>query len=175
MALRDRLRARALALFEPVAVPFLRAIGDGEAFAAARAVFDDYIATFEAGDSQAVRKMADYWFGVGAFEQMPGPMKEYLVAHTAHNVSDVRATFREQYTAESLRALAVPVLVVCGAGSPEVTRKICAGISSQAPRGSLVTLEKANHAMPTTHADAVAALIADLAETAARSPARPDV
>jgi hypothetical protein len=54
-------------------------------------------------------------------------------------------------------------------------RKICAAMCAGAARGSLVTLDEASHAMTTTHADAVATLIADLADTAARSPARPDV
>jgi pimeloyl-ACP methyl ester carboxylesterase len=69
----------------------------------------------------------------------------------------------------------MPILVVCGTRSPEAMRKICAAISAGAARGSLVTLDDASHAMTTTHADAVAALIADLADTAARSPAPRDV
>ena len=47
------------------------------------------------------------------------PMKEFLIAHTAHNVRDVRATFRERYTTEALRQLPMPVLVVCGTRGPE--------------------------------------------------------
>ena len=42
--------------------------------------------------------------------------------------------------------------------------KIVEAIASHAPRGIIKTLEKANHAMTTTHAEAVAALIAELAD-----------
>lgn len=153
----------ALALFEPVAVPMLAALGDTEAFVTSKAVFDGYIAAFEKGTGEAVGTMVDYWFGAGAFERMPPPMKEYLVAHTAHNVRDVRATFREQYSLDALRRLSMPVQVVCGTRGPEAMTRICRGIAAQAPLGSLVTLEKATHALTTTHVDAVADLIAALA------------
>jgi pimeloyl-ACP methyl ester carboxylesterase len=164
VALGGVVAPRALALFEPVAVPVLEALGETEAFAASKAVFDGYIAAVERGDGKAVGTMVDYWFGAGAFERMPPPTKEFLVAYTAHNVRDVRATFREQYTADALRRLAMPVQVVCGTRGPEAMTRICQGISTHAARGSLVTLEKATHALTTTHVDAVADLIAALAE-----------
>jgi hypothetical protein len=45
-----------------------------------------------------------------------------------------------------------------------MTRKIVEAIASHAPRGIIKTLENANHAMTTTHAEAVAALITELAD-----------
>jgi hypothetical protein len=48
-----------------------------------------------------------------------------------------------------------------------MTGKIVEAIASHAPRGIIKTLDKANHAMTTTHAEAVAALIADLADGSA--------
>ena len=82
LALRGTVKPGALALFEPVAVPLLAAVGETAAFASARALFDDYRAAFEAGDRLAVRKMIDYWFGSGAYDQMPAPAREYLVNYT---------------------------------------------------------------------------------------------
>ena len=166
-ALRGRVAPRALALFEPVAIPVLAAVGEAEAFAAARALFEGYCAAFERGDPGAVRIMVDYWFGAGALDQMPPPMREFLVAHTGHNVRDVRATFRDPYSAAALRGLGMPVLCAVGSRSPSMTGKIVEAIASHAPRGIIKTLEKANHAMTTTHAEAVAALIADLADGSA--------
>jgi pimeloyl-ACP methyl ester carboxylesterase len=163
-ALRGRVEPRALALFEPVAVPVLAAVGEAEAFAAAQALFEGYCATFERGDPGAVRIMVDYWFGAGALDQMPAPMREFLVAHTGHNVRDVRATFRDPYSVAALRGLAMPVLCAFGSRSPAMMGKIVGAIASHAPRSIIKRLEKANHAMITTHADAVAALIAELAD-----------
>jgi pimeloyl-ACP methyl ester carboxylesterase len=79
-------------------------------------------------------------------------------------VRDVRATFRDPYSVPSLRGLMMPVLCVLGARSPAMMGKIVEAIASNAPRGIIKTLEKANHAMITTHADAVATLIAELAD-----------
>ncbi|MGH7398536.1 MAG: alpha/beta fold hydrolase, partial [Candidatus Rokuibacteriota bacterium] len=164
VALRGRVKPRALALFEPVAVPVLAAVGEAEAFVAAQALFERYCAAFEAGDREAVRVMVDYWFGEGAFGRMPASMRAFLVAHTGPKVRDVRATFRDPYSTDALHALAMPVLGVYGARSPEVMGKIVEAIASHAPRGIIKKLEEADHAMTTTHAEAVAALIAKLAD-----------
>jgi len=166
-ALRGRVKPRGLALFEPVAIPVLAAVGETEAFAAARALFEGYCASFERGDPGAVRIMVDYWFGAGALDQMPAPMREFLVAHTGHNVRDVRATFRDPYSAAALRGLTMPVLCALGSRSPAMMGKIVEAIASHVPRGIIKRIEKANHAMTTTHADAVAALIAELADGSA--------
>ena len=166
-ALRGRVEPRALALFEPVAVPVLAAVGETEAFAAARALFEGYCAAADGGDPEAVRIMVDYWFGPGALDQMPAPMREFLIAHTGHNVRDVRATFRDPYSLPALRGLMMPVLCVHGSRSPAMMVKIVETIASLAPRGIIKKLEKANHAMTTTHAEAVATLIAELADGSA--------
>jgi pimeloyl-ACP methyl ester carboxylesterase len=91
VALRSRVSLRALALFEPVPIPVLAAVGDRETYAAARRVFDDYIASFEAGDGRAIRTMVDFWCGPGAFAQLPEGPRGYLIEQTAGNVRDVRA------------------------------------------------------------------------------------
>ncbi|HYT84495.1 MAG TPA: alpha/beta hydrolase [Gemmatimonadales bacterium] len=166
--LGGKIRPGALALFEPVAVPVLAAVGETEAFVASRAVFEDYGATFDAGDRLAVRKMVDYWFGPATFDRMPAPVREYLISNTGPNVRDVRATFRDPpYSIDDLRSLTMPVLVAYGSRSPEIMVKIAQAIASHAPQGSVERIEKANHAMITTHVDALASLIADLAERSA--------
>jgi len=163
VALRGRATPGALALFEPVAVEILKTVGDA-AYADMKAVFDGYIAAGAAGARDAVRTMVDYWFGPGAFARLPEGMKDYLRDNTARNVRDVRATFRDRYPAESLRRLAMSIRLVVGARSPEITLRIARALVSLAPHGSLVMLEGADHALTTTHAEAVADLIAALAE-----------
>jgi pimeloyl-ACP methyl ester carboxylesterase len=64
----------------------------------------------------------------------------------------------------ALRGLSMPVLCVHGSRSVAMMVKIVEAIASHAPRGIIRKLEKANHAMTTTHPDAVAALIAELAD-----------
>jgi pimeloyl-ACP methyl ester carboxylesterase len=172
-ALQNPKIAKGVALFEPVAIPILSAIGENEAYAWTKAVFDEYISSFEGGDNHAVRKMIDFWFGLGTFEKMPAPLKEYLLSNTAINIRDVRATFRAPYSIESLRILNLPFLVVYGKKSPEVTIKIASAIATHTQRGSLVGLENATHALTTTHVDEVTTLIADFANKCA-SPDAPE-
>ena len=147
-----------------MAVPLLAAVGETASFASARALFDDYRAAFEAGDRLAVRKMFDYWFGPGSYDQLPAPAREYLVNYTSNNVDDVIATFRDTYSVDALRRLAVPTLVAYGARSPETMVKIVHAIAALVPGARLERIEDANHALTTTHADLVAAMIGTLAD-----------
>jgi pimeloyl-ACP methyl ester carboxylesterase len=164
VALRRKVEIGAVVLFEPVAMPILAMAGDAQAFADVRAVFDDYIASFEGGDGRAVRKMIDHWFGAGAFAAMPETLQTYLIRETASNIKDVRGTFRERYSADAFRGLSVPVVVVVGDRSPDVTHRIARRVAEQLPRGSVEILAGANHALTTTHAEAVAGFVSSAAQ-----------
>jgi pimeloyl-ACP methyl ester carboxylesterase len=58
----------------------------------------------------------------------------------------------------------VPTLVAYGARSPETMVKIVQAIAALVPGARLERIEDANHALTTTHADLVAAMIATLAD-----------
>ena len=165
VALRGRVRVDALVLLEPVAVPVLAMVGEHDAFAKAKSVFTDYIATVEGGNTGAIRTMVDFWFGAGAFDRMPAPVAAGLTQAAPANVRDVAATFRESYTPDAFRRLPMPVITVVGDRSPDVTHRIAKAIATHAARGSITPLANANHAMTTTHADAVADIIANAATT----------
>jgi surfactin synthase thioesterase subunit len=99
---------------------------------------------------------------------MPESVQAYLLKETSHNIRDVQATFREEYSVEGLRNLRMPVVAVCGARSPEVTRKMAQAIAIYARKGSILCMQKANHALTTTHVDEVARIIGDLATNASQ-------
>jgi pimeloyl-ACP methyl ester carboxylesterase len=163
VALAVALRARAptgpLVLFEPVALNILDMTGQAEAYLAAKAMFDDYITTFEQGDGVAVRKMIDFWFGNGAYSALPEQVAAYLRKETAANIRDVRATFGETYAPGQFAKVQVPVQVVVGGRSPQVTHLIASTLAGQLAMGSVSVLPKGTHAMTSTHAGAVADLI----------------
>lgn len=162
VALRGNVPIGALVLFEPVALKVLTMADDSEAYATVKAVFDDYISRFEGGDDRAVQKMVDFWFGEGAFDKMPEPLTAYLIEETASNIRDVRATFGEHYSVDALRRLQMPVLTVVGDRSPEITHRVARLITEQVPYGTVRGLATANHALTTTHVDAVAEAIASV-------------
>jgi len=163
IALRGRVSLAALALLEPVAVSMLRMAGDREGYESTKAVFDAYIAGVEGGEPHTVRTMVDFWFGAGAFDRMPEPLRASMVRQAAVNVRDVRAAFREDYSPAACHRLGMPVTTLVGGRSPAVTHKIAQAIAAHAPIGSVVTLDTATHAMTTTHAEAVAHALAALA------------
>ena len=170
VALRQRFPIGALVLFEPVALRVLSVVGEVAAYEGAKAVFDDYLSRFEGGDHQAIRTIIDFWNRPSVFDQMPDSVKAYLLKETAKNTRDVRATFREEYTLSAFGRLAVPILAVCGARSPAVTQQIAKAIATHTPTGSFVSLENADHALTTTHVDAVAETISYAAANAAQPP-----
>jgi pimeloyl-ACP methyl ester carboxylesterase len=61
----------------------------------------------------------------------------------------------------------MPTLVAYGARSPQTMVKIVRAIVAHVPGARLERVEGANHALTTTHVDAVAAMIAGLAERSA--------
>ena len=170
VALRGNITPGALALFETVALRLLPMAGDTQAYESAKAVFDDYIASFEAGNDRAFQKIIDFWFGSGAFDEMPESVQTHLLKGTSCNIRDVQATFREEYSVEGMDKLRMPVLAVYGARSPEVTRKMAQAIATHARKGSILCMQKANHALTTTHFEEVARIIGDLATNAAQQP-----
>lgn len=163
VALRGKVSPGALVFFETVALRILPLAGETRAYESAKAVFDDYIASFEGGNDRAFQTIIDFWFGPGAFNAMPESVQAYLLKETRSNIHDVQATFREEYTVAGLSRLLMPVLAVYGSRSPEVTRKMAQAFARQTPKGAAFCLEKANHALHTTHAEAVARIIGDLA------------
>jgi pimeloyl-ACP methyl ester carboxylesterase len=162
-ALRGRATPGALVLLEPVAVPVLRLAGEDAAYASAREVFDAYVAGVAGGDAGAVRTMVDFWFGAGAFERLPPPMQAFMTGAAPANARDVRATFRETYEAATLARLAMPVRVLVGEQSPEVTGRIARALAARVAHGAVIPLSAATHAMTTTHAEAVAEVLSSLA------------
>ena len=85
VALRGNVKVKALALFEPVALPVLRMVGDMESFDKARGTLAEYITSFEGSNHNAVQKMVDLWFGNGAFARMPEPYTSYLRREAQNN------------------------------------------------------------------------------------------
>jgi pimeloyl-ACP methyl ester carboxylesterase len=163
IALRGHVRPKALALFEPVCIPILLSIGEAEVYASTKQIFDDYIRAFEGGDRQAARTMIDFWFGAGAFERMPGPLRDFLLDNSETNIHDVRASFRERYSPAAMRTLDFPVLTVYGSDSPDTSYRVASAVTALAPKGSLVRVEGATHSLVTTHSAEVARLLAALA------------
>ncbi|HYC63143.1 MAG TPA: alpha/beta hydrolase [Reyranellaceae bacterium] len=148
-----------LIVLEPMFMRGLQILGD-PALAPATAYFEDYCRRVDAGEDGAVRLMIDFWFGNGAYERLPDPVRAYLNANAALNVLDVRSSFNDIATAEQLGALKQPVLMIYGDKSPDVVPAMGRALVKLVPNARMEVLAGANHGMLDFHAEAVARLIA---------------
>ena len=162
-ALARRARIRGVVLFEPVFFRGLALAGEIAALEPARAHFADYVRRVEGGDSGAVSRMIDFWFGEGAFARLPPTVRAYLAASAPRNAADVSAALAESTEAGALAAFAPPTLVAYGARSPATVPAIAAALARLLPRARTEAIAGATHAMLETHPQAVAALIARMA------------
>jgi pimeloyl-ACP methyl ester carboxylesterase len=162
-ALARTARIKGLVLFEPVFFRALALTGEARELEAGTRHFADYIRRVEGGDSGAVSRMIEFWFGAGAFARLPPPVQAYLQSAAPKNAADVKAAFAETASAAELAAFASPVLVAHGASSPPVTAAIAGALAALLPRAETTPIAGATHAMLDTHPEAVAALIRRMA------------
>lgn len=149
---------RGLLLLEPVFFRALALTGSTAALEPAARFFDAYIARVEAGEETAVSMMIDYWFGEGAFQTLPDPVREFLQDAAPKNAVDVRASFSEVLTREAFTAFRAPTAIVHGGASPDITRSIATALSALLHESEVKELPGGTHGM----LDANPAEVADL-------------
>jgi pimeloyl-ACP methyl ester carboxylesterase len=159
LALRGNIPITRLLLIEPVTPHALELAGNEASHGVLRSGIGGYLDAHEAGEPEAVSRMIDFWFGAGAFHAMREPVRTYLIDRTPVNVRDVRASFAETYTYDDLARLDLPVLIACGSRSPSVTVDLAEAVLAGLPQGRRATVEGGDHAMLTSHPEAVAHMI----------------
>jgi pimeloyl-ACP methyl ester carboxylesterase len=147
-----------LTAIEPTAFGLLRQAGEVALHDEVMAMRDGYFRAFENGETEAGRRVIDFYGGDGAFDALPARMREYVLATTPANVLDWRTGSSAPYAPYA--GISVPTLVVRGGhGHPSMAR-IAEILGATMPRASLATVPGAGHFMIATHAADVARLIA---------------
>ncbi len=162
-ALMRRARMRGLVLLEPVFFRGLALTGEHAVLDPAQSHFADYVRHVEGGDNGAVSRMIDFWFGVGAFPQLPAPVRAYLEKSAARNAADVKSAISENLGADALAAFAVPTLIAYGERSPATVPAIARALARLLPQAMTASIPGATHAMLDTHPEVVAAMIGQIA------------
>lgn len=162
-ALARRARVAGLVLFEPVFFRGLALTGAHAPLDAAAAHFTDYVRRVAGGDHGAVSRMIEFWFGAGAFERLPPPVRAYLESAAVKNAADVQAAFAEQVSAAELAGFAPRTTIAYGASSPPVVPAIATALAALLPNAETAPIAGATHAMLDTHPEAVAVLVKSMA------------
>ena len=169
-AMRSTQRPLSLTVIEPPAPSVLEAAGEHELLGRFHAMSDAYIAAWRGGETDAARRVVDFYGGDGCFDAMPPRVREFTVQATAANVYDWLTAYDDRCDAAAFARIAVPTQVLRGGlGHPAVQRSNEL-ISQWLPQGSLVTMPGANHFMIATHAAEVARLVEAHSDAASRGP-----
>ena len=159
VALRDQVELASLVLIEAPAAELLREHSEHDHYTSFRQMTDAYFAAYEAGNSEAIGVMIDFYGGPGTFASWPAKVRAYAVQTTPANLLDWKGGYGFTLSAALLAGIAIPVLVVCGGASCEAMRRASALISEGIDGSELATVEGAAHFLIATHADQVAELI----------------
>lgn len=153
---------RKVCLYEPVYFAVL-AGANPEAYAAetrASAAFTK--ATLAKDWPAAARAFLARW-SIEGFDNIPSAQKTYILKTIPLIMASNASIILPESGAEVLKALAMlsaPVLLMKGAKSPKVIAQIATVLADHGPAVTLVTLPKAAHMGPITHAGGVAQVVA---------------
>jgi pimeloyl-ACP methyl ester carboxylesterase len=160
VAMRRKVSLASLTILEAPAVEVLRASGDSEYYETFRAMKESYFAAFEAGDTEAVAAMVDFYGGLGTFAALPARVRAYAVETTTVNILDWASAYGFALSAESLAAIAMPTLVMWGGASHPAVQQANARLGEHVSGAVSASIPGASHFMISSHAEEVARLIA---------------
>lgn len=158
-ALTGRRAPASLLLVEANPLGLLRASGDLAHYASFDSMTRSYFADVARGDTEAARRVIDFYGGAGTFEAMPERVRSYIVATTTVNVRDWTSGIPFEPTTERLQLIAIPTTVVRGGLGHPAMHRIAELLHDAIPQSRLITIDGGSHFLPTTHPAEIAALV----------------
>ena len=150
--MRPRL-VRSLVVYEPV---LFRWVLDGVArqspVHAIAGVAESIRKMLATGDTNsAARVFIDFWSGAGAWDSLP-PGKQASIAPRMHAVAQhFHALLNEPLQLAEVRRLNLPMMLVSGSRTPDITRRIAEVLRTALPTEAHEVIEAAGHMGPITH------------------------
>jgi pimeloyl-ACP methyl ester carboxylesterase len=160
VALRGRVPLQSLAIAEAPAANLLRDAGEHRHYRAFRDMTDAYLASFRAGNADAIETMIDFYGGEGTFAAWPPRVRAYAVETTPVNVLDWASVYGFRISKAALAGLDIPTLVLRGGESHPAVQRANELIATSIAGGALVTLRGAAHFLISTHARDTALVLA---------------
>lgn len=155
---------RSLTLFEPVLFHFLKQGGAEDA-----ALFnkiESVAGTMAAALADDVPDIGmahfiDFWNGTGAWEKTPPGLREKLATMTALIVGEFGTGFAETWPIEDCARIVAPTLMLSGARSTAVSRRVSDITATAIPDVRHVELRDVGHMAPVTHPALVNPLVVE--------------
>jgi pimeloyl-ACP methyl ester carboxylesterase len=162
-AIEQPWRIKSLTLIEPVAFHVLREGNpkDRRLLGSVHRIAAEVIRGTLTGDYHgAMSRFVDYWNGPGSWERTRPETRQYLSRHAPKVVLDFHASINERTSLDSYRGhFTFPVRILRGELSPAPTRRVAEMLSERILGASLMTIPRAGHMLPFTHADQVNAAV----------------
>ncbi len=166
VALRGRALLASLTIVEAPAIELLRERSEDRHYDAFRELTGRYFSDFEAGNSEAIAAMIDFYGGTGTYASWPPRVKAYAVETTPVNILDWASAFGFALSEAMLAALAIPTLVLRGGDSHPAMQRANELLATSIEGASLQTIAGAAHFMIATHPGDVARAVAGLVDRA---------
>jgi pimeloyl-ACP methyl ester carboxylesterase len=103
----------------------------------------------------AARVFIDFWCGSGVWDASPPPRQDYIAARMPAVLRHFNALFREPIPRSQLPQLTMPMLMLTGARTTDVARRMAALMRSLFPHAQHEMLDAMGHMGPVTHAGEV--------------------
>ncbi len=161
VALRERVPLASLTVLEAPAPEVLRAAEEHQHYRAFRDMTDAYFADFEGGNAEAIASMIDFYGGRGTYASWPPRVRAYAVDTTPVNILDWASAYGFPLSQRALAAIDIPSLVLWGADSHPAAQRANELLATWIKGASRGAITGAAHFMIATHAELVAALIAE--------------
>lgn len=149
-------RVRSLVTYEPVLFGWLVDAGrerDVQDVIPVAAAMREQLARND--EHAAARLFIDFWCGAGVWDSSPRPRQDYMAARMPAVLRHFNALFGEPIPRSQLPLLKMPMLMMTGARTMDVARRMAALLRSLFPRARHETLDAMGHMGPVTHASEV--------------------
>jgi len=160
VALRRPHLLRSLTILEAPAPEILRQCGEDDHYQSFRQMSSAYVRAFQAGQSDAIAAMIDFYGGRGTFAAWPQRVRDYAIATTAANLMDWSCAYGFDLTPALLARVSAPALVAYGELSHPAPQRANELLGRRIPGGRVTVIPGAAHFMIATHASEVAELVA---------------
>lgn len=153
---------QSLVLIEPSAFNLLQ----GPADAAIRAEIEDLALrhnelVVQRRCDEAAALFMTYWLGAAAWQAMPETRRAPIIAAMPKVAAEWRLIFLHLGGRAMFARLPMPTTMIYGGATRRPSRRIVEIVRSVLPQAALVEIAGAGHMLPLTHAEAVAAEIAE--------------